>query len=223
MSESTDPLEAPEQQGTSSQGARSSWLVWVVAISLMVALAGFGTLLVWLFFFVLTPETAATMFIGSLTVVGSVAVTLWTTSRRRKADIERDHRKQRSEFYQELFKHLSTVFVTDDIGIEKPDDNESAQELNKFTWMVMLWGSPQMIKSWGGFRRSAINYGRDADTRIMMHNTEKFLLDIREDLGHSNEGLQFGDLLDLFVNDLREQLEGADPDAPTSAGPGEGG
>ena len=111
MSESTDPLEALEQQGASSPGARSPWIVWVVAIGLMVALAGFGTLLVWLFFFVLTPETAATMFIGSLTVVGSVAVTLWTTSRRRKSDIERDHRKQRSEFYQELFEYLSTVFV----------------------------------------------------------------------------------------------------------------
>lgn len=169
---------------------------------------GLAGLLAWLLFFVIPPAIAATLFIGCLTVTGSVGVTLWTTRNRRISDIERDHRLQRAQVYEELFKNIFTVFMSARLKVESPSEDEMIRYMFDFNRRVILWGSPQILKSWGEFRTLApegshLSEEKNLEVLIALEN---FLLAVRRDLGHSNEGLDTGDLLQVFMNAAKEKL-----------------
>lgn len=173
-------------------------------LALMVA-AG---LLAWLFFVVIPAAIAATLFIGCLTVAGSVGVTLWTTRNRRLSDIESDHRIQRAQVYQKLFDHIFKMFMSARLGMEPPSEKETIKYMFEFSSSVVLWGSPQILKSWGKFRtatpeNSQLSHEENLSVLIAL---EDFLLDVRKDLGHSNAGLETGDILRVFVNDIKEKV-----------------
>lgn len=175
---------------------------------LALVIAGFVGLLVWLFFFVIPAAIAATLFIGCLTVAGSVGVTLWTTRNRRLSDIEKDHRLQRARVYEELFENIFTVFMSAKLEIEPPSEDKMIRYMFDFNRRVILWGSPHILKSWGEFRTLAPEGSRLSEERNLevLVALENFLLAVRKDLGHSNEGLTTGDLLHVFVNDAKEKL-----------------
>lgn len=169
--------------------------------------AGFVGLLVWLFFFVIPAAIAATLFIGCLTVAGSVGVTLWTTRNRRISDIERDHRLQRAQVYEKLFDHIFKMFMSARLGLAPPSEKETIKYMFEFNSSVVLWGSPQILKSWGEFRTAAPEKLSQEENLKVLIALENFLRDVRKDLGHSNAGLETGDILHVFVNDIKEKLE----------------
>ena len=119
MGSDTNILAVPEPRSDSPVGRTHPWVTWLTGIVFVAGVVGLGVLLVWLFFFVLSPETAATLFIGSLTVFGSVGVALWTTNKRRISEIERYHRIQKSKAYDEVFDFIFKIFMVDKMGIKK--------------------------------------------------------------------------------------------------------
>jgi hypothetical protein len=82
----------------------------------------------------------------------------------------------------------------------------------KFTEKTVIWGSDRFISAFSNFRDSAISQARAGnnqkpDAVAMMVKFEDLLYAIRADYGHENKGLGQGDLLALFVNDIRDYIK----------------
>ena len=64
----------------------------------------------------------------------------------------------------------------------------------EFTAELIVWGSPKVIRERSQLKRC----GNQPRILIMM---DAILRAIREDLGHSNRGIERGDLIGLFLTD----------------------
>ena len=94
----------------------------------------------------------------------------------------------------------------------------SPEELNQFfvsfTQKTLVWGSDKFIKDFSEFRESSVDYAERAksgnvtndDLIDTMVKLERLLYSIRADCGHDNKGLGKGDLLTLFINDIRNYI-----------------
>ncbi len=77
---------------------------------------------------------------------------------------------------------------------------EELEELfKKFRRGVLVWGSPEVIKAYQDFVRSA-SFGSVA----VLQRADGVFSAIRKDLGNSNWGLNQGDLMKLFLKDPAE-------------------
>lgn len=93
---------------------------------------------------------------------------------------------------------------------KKPLDERGLQKFfERHTPELIIWGSPPMLRAYGEFR-SAGNDPDRSDPRRPLFVFESLLLAIREDLGHSNDGLEQGDLLRLFITDFDQYFKRAD-------------
>jgi hypothetical protein len=88
----------------------------------------------------------------------------------------------------------------------KITEKELIEYFNKFTQQLLIWGSDGVVKQWSELRRLTIN-ASDASNFNNMFEFEKLLYEIRKDIGHKNKGLNKGDLLGLFINDLDKYIE----------------
>ena len=76
---------------------------------------------------------------------------------------------------------------------------------------LMVWGSVDVIRQYATFRNSTAGAQSPQD---ILWRFEDLIRAIRADLGHSNDGLERGNLLSLFVNDLPDYIpESADGSA----------
>ena len=179
----------------------------MVLLGLLILCVPIG-LAVWLLFFVLPPNIAATTFIGSATVLGSVGMTLYTTNRRHKAEIENDHRQQRADVYQHVIHfYISSVLMAEKMGQQQPGEQEMIKEVTAFSESLFLWGRPQVFHEWNRLRSA----GDLSDRKLVLVAFEDFVFAIREDLGHSNEDLERGDILRTFITDFDVALADLPP------------
>lgn len=156
------------------------------------------------------PEIGAAIIAASGTII--VSVLSFVVGRflernkeieQRKREIEQEIRKAYLPIYQELIDFLFKV-----IQAQKTSMPITLDEMNTFftdfTPKILVWGSDRFIRDFSAFRESGIISVSDP-TKFMLI-LEKLLYSIRYDCGHENKGLEGGDLLALFITDVRQYI-----------------
>ena len=76
--------------------------------------------------------------------------------------------------------------------------------MGEFSDLLLLWGSPDVIKAWVEMHRH-LETGY-ADEREIIVDWANMLLAIRKDLGHGDRSLDKRDLLKITITDVDQHL-----------------
>lgn len=184
----------------------ASGLQVLVGLTLLLALvAAVG----WLSYTTLTeaPAVVAAVMTGVLAILG-LGVQRYLEQQREDARIRRE---RMAPIYEQLVRQLQLIASG---SVEQTDVETFFGELAQ---SLQLWGAPPVINAFNAWRSAAVEHVADGEMAIgMLFAYEDLLLVTRADLGISNEGLERGDLLRIFVNDLDEHLPAIESEAVAS-------
>jgi len=123
-----------------------------------------------------------------------------------RAKIQEQNREKKVPVYEELMEFMMRVLLGNTLGKPVPEA-EVIQFLMDFTQRIMVWGSDDVLLAWVKFRRQTIQSGagngKPLDAIFIFEDIVKAM---RRDLGHRNSGVERGDILALFVNDIEQHL-----------------
>ena len=150
----------------------------------------------------LDNQVLAGIIAASTTVIISVFTVVVGKHLEKKKEIDHQLRIQKTKVYEKYMKEMFRVLVAKGNYSEK----EMIKFLEEFSRELILWGGPKVIKNYCEFKNFGNQKTNTNDQRIMLY-FEKVLFRIRRDLGHSNRGLNPGDLLTLFIKDISNVKE----------------
>jgi hypothetical protein len=166
------------------------------------------------------PTIGAAIIAGSFTFIISVLSVVLARAFERNKELaqrrweqEQELRKQYIPIYQELVEFLFQLFQLSKTG-KQMSQEETNEFFVSFTKKTLVWGSDRFLKDFSTFKDSSAIYAKQAqsgkttpaDLIVTMTTLENLLYSIRADCGHDNKGLGKGDLLTLFINDLRDYI-----------------
>lgn len=142
---------------------------------------------------------------GTITILGYFI----TRYLERKKQIEQEIRKQKLPIYEEFLDFIFKFMV----GNRK--NNISEQDLEQFMFNFnkksIIWLSDESLKAYVNWRtalnRISGNEKNDKGTLTQLIEFEKLLLAFRKDIGHSNQNLNSGDILSVFINDIDKYIK----------------
>ena len=120
--------------------------------------------------------------------------------------IQKEHRDKKIPVYEDLIKFTFRMLMGTKTGTA-PTEKETSEFMSDFTQRIMVWGSDDVLAAWAKLRRFSLD--ELAKTREPMEPVflyEDLIKTIRRDLGHKNKGLERGDVLALFVNDIDKYI-----------------
>ncbi len=167
-----------------------AYLIYIFGQVLLTAFAG------------LTPtlQTAVASMITLILVAGIGFFTNKAIEQRKS--IELAIRPRKVELYEDFVGFFLKV-----LGNGKVYPKPSEKEIMKFyadsNPLLLSFASNKVIEKWGKLRLKMA----DDEGVNNMFQLEELLIEIRKDLGHSNRGLNKGDVLRLMVNDIDDYLD----------------
>jgi hypothetical protein len=141
---------------------------------------------------------APAVIIGTMiTAFAGITVALLTQEKIKRREIEEAHREKKVEIYQKFLDTVMSLIGGENqrISIQAPTEQELVDNLFTFKKDILLWGSPNVIKSHLEFEEISSSKG---DVFTAMNNVYKA---IREDIGLSNAGLNNLELIKIFLDD----------------------
>lgn len=84
-------------------------------------------------------------------------------------------------------------------------NEEMIETHSQITQKAIVWASDDVVKAFHRFRMASLQ--ADTNKLGVALAVEELFLAIRRDLGHQNNGLYTGQLLQLFINDLYKLAE----------------
>ena len=149
----------------------------------------------------LNPNIAVAIVAGSVTVTVSILSVIISRHLENRALIKKELREKKIPVYEDLIKFLFKVLMGDKIG-SAPSEKELIKFMADNTQRIMVWGSDSVLESYVKFRRLSLIADKVENPIDFMITYEEMLREIRKDLGHKNKGLNQGDILSLFINDI---------------------
>jgi len=144
-----------------------------------------------------------------IAAVGTISVSVISVTvgkyYERKLSIEQELREKKIPMYNGFVEFLFKVLMSDKIG-KRMSEKDMMTYFMKFTQELIVWGSDEVVNLWSNYRRYFVNEEKVDTSYYTMFELEKLLLAIRKDTGHKNKGLNKGDLLGLFINDVDKYL-----------------
>lgn len=142
---------------------------------------------------------------GSITVLGLVvnvivSVKLKSLEYKNKAKAEM---RLKMEKPYENFVNMIFDMLLNTKGIKVMSESEMLSRMTEFSKQVTLFGSNKVIKKWSSYRTSAQMLSATDNLKQL----EGILFAIREDLGIKKRGMKTGDILSLFINDVKETIQ----------------
>jgi hypothetical protein len=138
----------------------------------------------------LNPAIAAALVAGVIAITGSVfAVVLGRYFEKRK-EVEAAFRERRLKTYEGF---ISTFM---DLTSEKSIEKDLVPFLRQINKELILWAGPKLLKAYIKFFKQSVAAPKAGKTFFLL---EDFYKAIREDLGHSNVGLERGEILVLII------------------------
>lgn len=192
-------------------GSRKQQAKWWQVVLGFILLAGMavGTfyLVKWLvlIFSGLQKEVAAAIIATVGTILVSVISVTVGKYFERKRSIEQELREKKIPMYNGFVEFLFKVLMADKIG-KQMSEKDMMMYFSKFTQELMVWGSDEVVSLWSNCRRHFVREDKVDTSFNNMFELEKLLLAIRKDTGHKNKGLNRGDLLGLFINDIHKYV-----------------
>lgn len=149
----------------------------------------------------LPKEIIAPIIAGISVVLASLITVILGKYFERKYIVSQEQRVKRTPMYQELITFIFKLLPEKEE--ERLSESEQVEFIRKFTEMVLLWGSNEVIKEWSLFRTNIMKSSQSTDNLFLLENV---LIAIRNDLGHKSSGIKKGDILRLFINDIDDYL-----------------
>lgn len=116
----------------------------------------------------------------------------------RERDAELKIRERKIQIYEE-FVIKSMNFVVKNCNANDKQKNKLFNEMMNafdcFNQNLLFWGTDKVIKAYIDYKINSGGY----DGNTAMINYEKFILVLREDIGHKNKNLKSLDLIKLFL------------------------
>lgn len=221
----------------------TQWIVFGITIVVLAALFwGTWTALTtvapligtWLeAFTTLSPPLAAALVGGLVSITVSALTVILAKRSERSWLIEQEHRNRKRPAYERFMAFWFVVFSGNRPGGTPLSQDEIIESLNTFTRKVIVWGSPEVVRTYSQFRNKALLAAAlqgAAETpqateasKAFAHaamvdalkSFEKLLFAIRADLGHTTGELKERELLRLFVSDLDDAFDSGTGSAPT--------
>ena len=172
---------------------------------------------IWTNFTTLQTEVATAVVAGSVTIIVGIGTVFIGRYYEKKRQIELEHREKKVEIYESfmavwferILKGKKEATSTTKVVATDQQNDDLENFLRDFTRNAILWSSHGVIKKYAVFRDSTLN-AKQASVESLYETLFQFedvLFEIRKDLGNSNRGLKKGDLLVLFINDLKKATE----------------
>ncbi|MEG3158225.1 hypothetical protein ACKVMH_10105 [Lysobacter zhanggongensis] len=151
----------------------------------------------------LSSDIAVAIIAASATAFVSVVSIVLGKIYESRIAIQKELRERRVPAYEGLLNFLFRVFMGAKIG-KAPTEKELVKFLVEYNHQMMVWGSDAVLSEWSTWRKllQESSNTEGADFVPAMYQYEKLILAVRKDLGHKNVGIEPGDILGLFVNDL---------------------
>lgn len=183
-----------------------SLLQFLFGLTLLLALtAAIG----WLIYTTVTeaPAVVAAVVTGVLAILGLGFQRFFEQQHEDK----RLRRERMAPIYEQLVAQLRQIA---DGSTDQPEVESFFGELAQ---SLQLWGAPLVIHAFNAWRTTAQNAVEGEIPWDMFFAYENLLLVTRADLGVSNDTLERGDILRIFINDfdalLEAQHKSSSPDA----------
>lgn len=142
------------------------------------------------------------------TAIITVISVLLSKSYEKKAEIRKDQFHDKVKVYQKFItKIIGDILLNNKAIPDKEKQQKLETAFREFVQDVMLWGSDESLHEASKWMTALRTQGSD-EQKIYdnLFLFEDFLLAIRKDLGHSNQKVQKGDLLRLFIKDFNESF-----------------
>lgn len=196
-----------DRRDASARASGTRWWQYILSFALV---AGLAALVVWLLVAVvqalrgLPQATSSAMITASATLLVALTTVLVTRYFERRGVRERGQQEKRIPVYEEF-----VTGMLDLIGATRPPDKRTEPTAEtiypvfaRFTERLIVWGSDDVIREWVDLRGAFMTANSDKDNVANLYRLENLFLVIRKDLGLSNNKLQKGDLLRLWINDF---------------------
>jgi len=172
-------------------------LLWLFYKAVVVAYQAFASL---------NPNVAVAIVAASATVFGSTLALIVSRYYQSKREREVAHRDRKIELYDELMTKLFAIFLGDTEKETKSED--LVPFLREVQRKLILWSGPGAIKAYAEWHKVLTTHPPRA---IQMIKMIEFFLALRDDLGHSNKGIQHDHMVrfllqqsDLFMQEYRK-------------------
>lgn len=148
-------------------------------------------------------ELDSTVLAASITVFGAItSVALGNTIQKvygEKISLRQKHIDKKVEIYSNFIEFLMTYLQRPISSKENKPRNfkQDAQHIQRFARLVLIWGSPGVIKAYNNFKARA----GQASIKQNVAHYERIIKAIRKDIGQTNLGLSLGDLSKLNLKD----------------------
>lgn len=142
---------------------------------------------------------SATILVSVITVViGNVYAS--------RVQIQKENRDRKIPVYEDLFTFFFR-FMNQEKSGEVVGEREFAQFSEQFNRQFMVWGSDDVVSAYVKWRMFITDEKKQQlEPQENLFLFEDLVYAIRKDLGHTNKGLNTGDILSLFVNDVQSIL-----------------
>ena len=190
-------------QKTSRRQIILGTIVLIVLLGLASVLLYFGAR----FLITVKAEVAAAIIVAAGTIIVSVISVLVAKHFEIKQEDRRAQREKKVEAYEKLISLIYDMVLTPSLAGKKPPPQDKlAIMLIDITKNLTFWGSDQVIKTFGDWKKLAQIQPREEVSLAPFLLLEQIFFEVRKDLGYQNKGLASGDLLRLFINDIDAHL-----------------
>lgn len=91
-------------------------------------------------------------------------------------------------------------------GSIPPTEEEIVKFMSSFTQKVIVWGPNNVLQAYHSFRQYYINRRQEKPNEEGLFLFENLMMEMRKDLGHRRSSLKKGDILGLFLNDIKKYV-----------------
>jgi len=177
--------------------------IWA-ALSFVTLLAVILCLFIWgvagAFKYLESPALSSTITVSGTILVAVITVVV-AKYIENKQKINHEIRQKKIPVYEEHVGVIFSSFMGEKLKKRKLTDTQLLEAFVTFTEKLVLWGSSDVIKSWGKIRTG---FG-DLKTAEQITVLADFIRTLRKDVGISDD-LTDKEILNLFINDLEEHI-----------------
>lgn len=145
----------PTAPGRQTWGYRfGRGLAFLIAIPLVVLMFAAPIWFAWWAFQNLSFERATGLAALGATPVATVAAVIVASQLNKSREIEQDARKQRLPMYDEFLAFWFKSLASTRHAQFRSSADENVEFFQSFTRKLVVWGSADLLKRWGEFKRS---------------------------------------------------------------------
>ncbi len=188
------------------RGSRRQLLVGFFFLGLLVVVLGFVMRWVLQGLLRVDPELGAALATGFVAVVVTVLSVAVSKYYERKSTVEQALREQKVPIYEKLIDFIFRITFAEKRGESMPSDQEMVLFMTELTRDLVIWGSPDVIRSFSSFKRLSASLADSGAYIPIMFAVEDVFRAIRKDLGHGDTLLKKGDILAIYINDIDQYI-----------------